>query len=186
MIAPVRRPDDRGGLDHLGPELLTWLWWRSDTDPRFVRPDGTEVFVHLDDHLEFRGERAASRKTVLRAGAPSASREARGAVRSGKLLVAARVLLASGDEEAAFTLRAEDLDVSGLRLPTSVEPGESPGPRERLLGTLDRLDAFYDDLDLLLAAFLEVRTGAAWPEEARRIRAWSRAPSPDEARVRSA
>ena len=101
-----------GGLDYIGPEFLTWLWWRSDEEPRFVQADGTEVFVHVDEHLEFRGERAASRRTVLRAGLPGASMDARAALRSGKLVFAARLLLARGEDEVRFTLRAEDLEVS--------------------------------------------------------------------------
>lgn len=180
MIAPVRRTDDRGGLDYLGPEMLTWLWWRAEADPRFVHPDGTEVFVHVDEHLEFRGERAASRRTVLRAGAPGASMDARAALRSGKLLVKARLILARGEEEALFTLRAEDLDVSGLRIPAPRGP-RPLGPRERLEHALEACEAFWADLDLCLAAFLEVRTGAGWDEEVRRIRAWAERPSPDEA-----
>ena len=56
MIAPIRAVDDRGGMDYLGPEFLTWLWWRAEADPCFRHEDGTEVFVHFDEHLEFRGE----------------------------------------------------------------------------------------------------------------------------------
>jgi hypothetical protein len=178
MIAPVGRADDRGGLDYLGPEFLTWLWWRSEEDPRFVRPDGTELFLHVDEHLEFRGERAASRRTTLRAGAPSASMEARAALKSGKLLVAARLLMARGDEEVAFTLRAEDLDVTGLKLPA---PGDdAKNPRERLAASLEAFDRFWDDLDHCFATFLEVRTSDAWDDEVRRFRTWSARPSQDE------
>ena len=178
MIAPVRTVDDRGSLGALGPEFLTWLWWRSEEAPGFAHADGTEVFLHVDEHLEFRGDEAASRRTVLRTGAPSASMEARAALRSGKLLVAARLLLARGDEEVAFTLRAEDLDVSGLKLPT---PEEAPkDPRERLEGSLEALARFWDDLDLCYAAFLDVRTSEQWDEDLERIRAWCARPSRDE------
>lgn len=179
MIAPVRLVDDRGGLDYLGPEFLTWLWWRSEEDPRFEHADGGEVFLHVDEHLEFKGERAASRRTTLRAGAPSASMEARAALRSGKLLVAARLLLARGEDEVAFTLRAEDLEVSGLKLPTP--SGDAPkGPRDRLEASLEAFVRFWDDLDLCLASFLEVRTGDGWDEELDRIRDWCARPSQDE------
>ena len=61
MIAPVRAVDDRGGMDYLGPEFLTWLWWRADADPCFRHADQVEVFIHFDEHLEFRGERSAAR-----------------------------------------------------------------------------------------------------------------------------
>lgn len=179
MIAPIRIQDDRGGLDHLGPEFLTWLWWRSESSPGFTHPDGTEVFLHVDDHLEFRGERAASKRTVLRAGAPSASMESRAALRSGKLLVAARLLLARGEDEVAFTLKAEDMDVSGLKLPKPSE-AKSMGPRERLEGQLEAFDRFWEDLDLCYAAFLETRTSDDWDGQLELIRTWCERPSQDE------
>jgi hypothetical protein len=177
MIAPIRQPDDRGGLDYLGPEFLTWLWWRAETDPGFCHADGTEVFVHVDEHLDFRGERAASRRTVLRAGMPGASMEARAALRSGKLLVAARLLVARGDEEVRLTLKAEDLDVSGVRLPAP----EGETPRERLAASIEAQERLWRDLDLFLATFLQVRCGPGWAAEADRLRAWGASPSPDEA-----
>jgi hypothetical protein len=168
--------DDLGGVEYLGPEFLTWLWWRAEVDPCFKHEDGTEAFVHFDEHLEFRGERAASRRTVLRAGMPGASMEARAALRSGKSLVAARILLARGEDEMRFTLRAETLGISSLRLPTP--QGETR--EDRLLACLDAQEQFLEDLDLCFATFLRVRCGTLWDTELEKIRAWGESPSPDE------
>lgn len=179
MIAPVGGFDDRGGIDFLGPEFLTWLWWRAEVDPAFAHPDGTQVFIHFDEHLEFRGERAAARRVTLRTGMPGASMEARAALRSGKTLVAARLLLARGEDEVRFTLRAEDLDISGLRLPSP----EGDTHDERLAACLDAQATFLDDLDLCLKTFLERRLSPGWDEDVAAIRAWSRTPSQDEALV---
>jgi len=177
MIArvPASR-DEPGGMECLGPEFLTWLWWRADVDPCFRHSDGSEVYIHFDEHLEFRGERAAARRTVLRAGMPGASMEARAALRSGKNLVAARLLMARGEDEVRFTLRAENLDVSGLRLPAP----EGETRLDRLQACLDAQEAFLADLDLCLSSFLAVRCTALWDLELQRIRAWGQAPSPDE------
>jgi len=172
--------DGADGVGFLGPEFLTWLWWRAETEPAFRHPDGTEVFLHFDEYLEFRGERAAARRTVLRAGVPAASREARAALRSGKALASARILLARGEEEVRFTLRAEELDVSSLRLPAP----EGETREERLVACLEAQERFLSDLDLCYGTFLAVRLGPAWPEEAERIRRWSLLPSADE-RLRS-
>jgi hypothetical protein len=183
MIARSDQPEDpRGGLDYLGPEFLTWLWWRSESEPAFRHLDGTEVFVHFDEHLEFRGERSAARRTVLRAGMPAASMEARAALRSGKSLTAARILLARGEDEVRFTLRAETLAVSGLRLPAP----EGETRPERLVASLEAQEQFLEDLDLCLAAFLQVRCAGGWEDEAARLRAWGEAPSPDEQFFQSA
>lgn len=176
MIAPVRAVDDRGGMDYLGPEFLTWLWWRADTNPGFAHANGTEVFIHFDEHLEFRGERSAARRTILRTGMPGASMEARAAVRSGKALVAARILLARGEDEVRFTLRAEDLDISSLKLPAP----EGDTREERLMACIEAQDLFIDDLQLCLRTFLEVRLGPGWEADVESIRTWSRQPSQDE------
>ena len=165
-----------GGVEYLGPEFLTWLWWRAEVNPCFRHADETEVFVHFDEHLEFRGERAAARRTTLRSGMPGASMEARAALRSGKTLVAARLLLARGEDEMRFTLKAENLEVSGLRLPAP----EGDTRNDRLLACLDGQEQFLDDLDLCLATFLAVRCTPEWEQELEHIRQWGEAPSPDE------
>jgi hypothetical protein len=176
MIAPVPLPDDRAGADFLGSEFLTWLWWRAAVEPRFAHPDGVEVWLHLDEHIELRGERSAARRVALRAGMPGASMEARAALRSGKTVHAARFLLARGDEEMHFTLRGEDLDVSGLRLPSP----EGETADERLEASLEALDRFQDDLDLCFSTFLAVRSSPAWPAEVDALRAWAAGPSEEE------
>ena len=177
MIARVpTSTDEPGGMEYLGPEFLTWLWWRAEVEPCFRHEDGTEVYIHFDEHLEFRGERAAARRTVLRAGMPGASMEARAALRSGKNLVAARILLARGEDEVRFTLRAENLEVSGLRLPAP----EGDTRMDRLQACLDAQEQFLADLDLALATFLKVRCTSLWESELALIRSWGEAPSPDE------
>jgi hypothetical protein len=176
VIAPVRLVDERGGMDFLGAEWLTWLWWRAAEEPRFVHPDGSEVYLHVDDHMEWRGERSAARRTTLRAGVPGASVEARAALRSGKTLAVARLLMARGEREVRFTLRAEDLDVSSVRLPAP----EGADPEERLAESLASLDAFFSDLDLCLAEFLKVRCGDGWAADLGKIRAFVARPSEDE------
>ena len=139
----IRRPDrpidERGGMDWLGPEFLTWLWWRSGVTPEFADltkaggpRDGTTLFVHVDEFLELKGERAAARRTSLRAGMPGASAEGKVALRHGKVVTAARLLFARGEEETALTLRAEDLDLSSVKLPSI----DSADAEERLSASL--------------------------------------------------
>ena len=37
MIRRNDKPiDERGGMDWLGPEFLTWLWWRTGASPEFA------------------------------------------------------------------------------------------------------------------------------------------------------
>jgi hypothetical protein len=190
----IRRPDkpidERGGMDWLGPEFLTWLWWRAGITPEFAditaagpaggkaagRGDGTALYVHVDEFLELKGERAAARRTSLRAGMPGASAEGKVALRHGKVVTAARLLFARGEEETALTLKAEDLDLSAVKLPSI----DSADAEERLASSLSAARRVYEDLDLLYRTFLDVRTGDRWEAEARAMRAWVGAPSEEE------
>lgn len=184
----IRRPDkpidERGGMDWLGPEFLTWLWWRAGVSPEFAdaaggRRDGTALYVHVDEYLELRGERAAARRTSLRTGMPGASAEAKVALRHGKVVTAARLLFARGEEETALTLKAEDLDLSSVKLPSI----DSADAEERLSGSLSSARRAYDDLDLLYRAFLDVRCSERWDAEAAKMRTWVGAPSEEERNV---
>ncbi len=102
--------------------------------------------------------------------------EARAALRSGKTLATARILLARGEDEVRFTLRAEMLDVASLKLPAP----EGETVEERAVASLEAQERFFDDLDLCLVTFLRIRCGPDWEAEAERIRRWGEAPSPDE------
>lgn len=181
----IRRPDrpldERGGMDWLGPEFLTWLWWRTGSSPEFAetaggRRDGTSLFVHVDEFIELRGERAAARRTSLRSGMPAASAEGKAALRYGKVVTAARLLFARGEEETSLTLRAEDLDVSSCKLPAV----DSADAEERLAASLSAARRVFDDLDLLYRSFLEVRCSDRWEAEAAKMRAWVATPSDEE------
>jgi hypothetical protein len=138
--------------------------------------DGITLYVHVDEFLELRGERAAARRTSLRAGMPSASAEGKAALRHGKVVTAARLILARGDEETALTLRAEDLDVSAGRPPSP----EGESSEERLENSLGAVRRLYADLDLCFTRFLDVRCSERWDAEVAAIRAWAAAPSQEE------
>jgi hypothetical protein len=177
MIGPANRPvDERGGMDWLGPEFLTWLWWRSMTEPEMSAENGGRLYVHVDEFLELRGERAAARRTSLRAGMPSASAEGKAALRHGKVVTSARLIFARGEEETGLTLRAEDLDISAGRPPSP----EGESSEERLDASLSAIRRMYADLDVCFAKFLAVRCSDAWEAEAGRMREWAAAPSQEE------
>ena len=177
MIRPKDRPvDERGGMDFLGPEFLTWLWWRTSKSPEFVDASGDAFFVHVDEFLELRGERGAARKTSLRAGMPGASAEGKVALRHGKVVTAARLLFARGEEETSLTLKAEDLDLSSVKLP-GIDAADA---EERLAASLSAARRVYDDVDLCFRAFLEIRCTDRWEAESEKMRAWVGAPSDEE------
>lgn len=75
-----------------------------------------------------------------------------------------------------MTIRAEDLDLSGVKPPKP----EGEQSEERLAASLAGVRRAYADLDVCLAAFLAVRCSDGWDAEAEKVRAFGAAPSEEE------
>jgi hypothetical protein len=179
VIAPNRDLAEDG---FLGSEFLTWLLWRAATDPGFSVSEGgaAEVWVHVDEHVELRGEVSAARRVTLRGGVPGASREVRAALRGGKSVAALRLLLARAEEETRVTLRLSagegTVELASVRLAAP----EGEDAEERAARSLDALDRLLEDVDLVFGAFAARRAAPGWEAEVERIRSWVAAPSEEE------
>ena len=111
--------DPRGGVDFLGPEFLTWLWWRSEqTGGRFdlPAPAGT-VDVWVDDRLAFRQPSDTKITAVMTGENPAHTLEARAALAGGKVVQDLRLGVRRDEREFHVTLRSPSLDVGGLKMP---------------------------------------------------------------------
>lgn len=140
----------------LGEEFLTWLWFRWETEGgEFALPGGRVVGVALDDLLTFAAPLGDETEQTLRHGLPTRTEEARTALRQGRRLRKARLLLAEGPRQWAATLEGTTMTLLGVRLPEDAEEAESDAER-----TADRA-ANWQQLHEILAAlygqFLRVR-----------------------------
>lgn len=161
--------DATGAASHgfLGEEFLTWLWFRWETDGgEFTLPGGRIVGVALDDYLTFAAPTDDATEQTLRRGLPTRTAEARTALRQGRRLRKARLLLAEGDRQWDAVLDATTLALTGVKLPEDSEECESDADR-----TADRVAnwlALHEILHALYGQFLRERlrpdyrsTGAA-------------------------
>jgi len=183
----------------VGREFLLWLWFESELF------EGT---LRTREHGSFGFW--VERQIVLTAGVegtrikgplPAAGREAKESLRRGKLPESAGFHLVAGNAETSFTLKADRLAISGLKLPTVLGRAEDVPPQ--LLDAPRRMvkrkredaarresresdeshEAFYERmgltrdlegrLEVLYRDFLAIRLGDAWKWVVPVMRAWA-------------
>ncbi|MEO6596314.1 MAG: hypothetical protein ABIP94_16315 [Planctomycetota bacterium] len=140
----------------VGEEFLTWIWFRWETDGgEFTLPGGRVVGIALDDFLAFSAPSDDETEQTLRRGLPTRTAEARTALRSGRRLKKARLLIAEGSRQWSATLDARTLSLGSVKLPEDAEECESDVDR-----TADRSAnwlALHEIVQALYAVFLRER-----------------------------
>ncbi|MEZ5964356.1 MAG: hypothetical protein R3F56_10965 [Planctomycetota bacterium] len=128
---------DRGDHAFLGEEFLTWLWYRLETvGGDFDIGEGRHVAVAMDDFLAFAPRDDDETEQTLRKGTPTHSQEARAALRNGRRLRKAKLVVAEGPMQFGATLDGTTMCLSGIKLPDDSEDCESARDRnvERAAG----------------------------------------------------
>ena len=147
---------DHSGHAFLGEEFLTWLWYRLDTTGGdFDVGGGRNVAVAIDDFLAFAPRDDDETEQTLRKGLPTHSQEARTALRGGRRLRKAKLIVAEGPMQFGATLDGASMCLSGIKLPEDSEDCESQEDRN-----LERAAHFlhvHELLGLLYDGFLQDR-----------------------------
>lgn len=143
----------------LGPELLLWVWLRQElfNEPVALGELG-EAEVWLDRKLTLEHILDKTERVAVRGAQPSASPEAREAVRNLKVPVAARVVLRLEERDFAFDLNASRFLLGGGAVPALLkEEGD-----DAFLERTSLIEQLTGLLDALFAAFLRERLAASW------------------------
>jgi len=120
------------GHAFLGEEFLTWLWFRLDTaGGDFDLGEGRSVAVAIDDFLAFAPRDDDETEQTLRKGLPTHSQEARAALRNGRRLRKAKLIVAEGPLQYGVTLDGTTMGLTGIKLPEDSEECESAADRSR-------------------------------------------------------
>ncbi len=140
----------------LGEEFLTWLWFRWETDGgEYALSAGRTVGIALDDFLVFAAPSDDETEQTLRHGLPTRTAEARTALRQGRRLKKAKLIIAEGSRQWTATLEASTMTLTGVRLPEDAEDVETPQDR-----TADRTAnwlAIYEVVMAVYGVFLRER-----------------------------
>ena len=155
----------------LGSEFLLWLWFRSECFDSLLYHEahgGLEVWI--DDKLTLEAYLAETERNDFKGGSPAFSPEAKTALRQGKRPSRAKIHVVKEGREWTFTLKAETMDLGGLKIPALLTREEDEQFYERmfLLEEIeDVLLALYGDF-MAIRLSEEVWDGAMLPA----IRAW--------------
>lgn len=161
-------PDD-SSRDFLGNEFLAWLWFvveeRGDS---IALSDKSEAAILPVRTLTLECPLGETGKETITSDSPTRLPEARRALQSGKLPRKMGFIVSRHDQQYEFTLAAETLAVSGLKLPAPEGENERVRDEERIGFLRD----FLETLDLMYDAFLAVRASDDWTAEMGRMRHW--------------
>jgi len=162
----------------LGQEFLTWLWYQSEINSGLI--DLNEfgpVEVWIEDRLVLETGTTGLRETVICQGRNLDLAEARTALREGKKVTQARLRLKSQDHEWRLTVKAEGLEMTGVRAPKTLDP-EAEETGSEAGQVLDRLAVIRElimIMDALYTRFLAARLTESWEQtELPGIRRWLR------------
>lgn len=102
----------------LGQELLTWLWFRSETQAASLFEEKNQPFsLTMEQCIVVQGGEGASLETAMVAGSMSALREARLGLKTGKKVTRAIVCLEQDSLTWQCTLKADDFSFSAFKTP---------------------------------------------------------------------
>lgn len=172
---------ERGAEDEPMPgrDFLTWLWYCSEKDPFLCKTRETgEVAISVLGPLHFAfspakaqdPELSGAGESVVRKGNPLASAEAKAALRVGKKLRKAKIMLARNTSEKwTFTFDADSFAFSGLSLPEGEEMERNARLEERV-GHLHSLYLIMKEYFRLFAQSLQQKN---FPATEKDIRQWA-------------
>ena len=121
----------------VGREFLLWLWFESELFEATLTTEAHGSFgLWLENQL---GLSAGKESTRIKGPLPASGREAKESLLAGKLPETGTFRLTYRDRDFSFTLKAERLAISGLKLPTVLEqetetPSVAPAPPPRRKG----------------------------------------------------
>ncbi len=184
----------------VGREFLLWLWFESELFEGTLRTEehGSFGFWIERQFVLSTGKEA----TRIKGSQPASGREAKESLRRGKLPESAGFHLVVGSEESSFTLKAEQLGISGLKLPAVLGDPEADAPAPLLDGpprlikrkredrgrqeareSDEAHESFYERMNLtreiearleaLYRDFLALRLGGEWDAIVRAMRRWA-------------
>lgn len=162
--------DSRERFAFLGREFLTWLWFASETNNGFIEvPDLGNVRVEFGQRLTLESAGNVREGSTVSADAPSQTEEARTALRVGKKVARARLLLDLGERHFEVGLDAETLTFAGAKLPALMAGDDAMKVQERL-HLLDELEAIVDTLYVM---FIRLRRDEEqWAPVREAMRTW--------------
>ncbi len=149
----------------LGNEFLTWLWYAIETEADALRRvDGQMASLEIGNRLVLQNQSRQSTETVTIRGDEAGMEEGILALRKGALVSEMHLIYGSGQERWSFSVKGENLNVSGIKLP---ETGTVETADDIEGAAIEKAHLYQRPLALvaaLFAYFLRLRLENGWTE----------------------
>ena len=143
----------------LGSEFLMWLWFKTETHDGLMQlGEHGDLEVVFDDSLVLEAYLAETERNTFTGGAPAYSPEAKVALQQGKRVARAKLAVIKEGREWTFTLKAEGMDFSSVKIPAVLSRQEDEKFYERMY----LVDELEDIVDALYKEFLQIRLSDQW------------------------
>ncbi|MDY6863571.1 MAG: hypothetical protein SV062_11375 [Thermodesulfobacteriota bacterium] len=155
--------------EFIGKEFFTWLLYKIEISSGLIRlPKHKEIEIYFDRRivLEKKGEKATDKITYN--GNIKESTEVKSGLAAGKQITEARINISRGPAEWNFTLKADSLNFSSLKL--SQFPGERDDKEGLFYENMSKIEEVAAIMDELFEIFINVRTSHKWDEEIVKIK----------------
>lgn len=175
MADATQRSSERFAF--LGREFLTWLWFQAERSQGMIQATNLgAVRVEFGQRLVLESGGNIREGSTVSAEAPSETEEARTALRTGKQVSRARLILEHGERQFQLGIDAETFTFSSCKLPTLLAGDDAQRIDERIK-LLDELEGIVDDLYL---TFIHLRRDPeAWRLVGEELRTWVARPQED-------
>ncbi len=158
----------------LGPDFLTWLWYRSEKQNHVFKTEkGEEFSLHLGQKIVVQGGEGESLEKAVCSGMLSRLQEAKLGLRNGKKVTQARVQLEQDSNAWSVQIEAAGFTWSGFKTPrVDVRAQEGDDPDGIFLEKLYLVERAVHFIDAVYAQFLTLRLSPEWPEEVKSFKQW--------------
>ena len=137
----------------LGQEFLTWLWFRSETQPMgFKDKEGVPFSMNLEQRIVVQGGEGDSLETASVSGSLSQLREVRLGLRTGKKVTGALVRFEREELAWQTTIKAEDFSLGSFKTP-KVEREEDDDPDAAFLEKMYLMELCLGLFDACTSSF---------------------------------
>jgi len=161
--------EQQGKQSAIGREFLTWLYYQSDAHAGRIEAGGELFELWIDRRVALEDDSMEPASCVSFSGDTFTSDELKNAIRSGKKIREARFRLEKGENTWCFTLRADRMEVSSMKV-------DLPGADdidERFHGRIIAINALNGFLDACFERFLDSVLSKKWKSGGRKeFQAW--------------
>jgi hypothetical protein len=152
-----------------GRDFLIWLWYFSEEEKGETEVKGYGKFsIMLDGPLTFIADGEGALETAVKRGNPLKSAEAKAALKVGKKLKKAKIIIARDDQTWTAGFDADSFTFSGVMLPE----GEEMEYNSRFAERIDSLQTFNSIFVELFSLFLKETSSSEWPKKIEKIKTW--------------